>query len=124
MTQRGAKRFHLVAPEHAENVSSALCANATGSAIPLMVIAKGKRSKPEYGDDLPQNAMICMSDKGSMTTKLFIKWLEHFSIYKPVGKVLLIFDGVSSHLHPGIVDAAIANDVVLFCLPSNTTHGL
>ena len=41
-----------------------------------------------------------------------------------MGKVLLIFDGASSHLHPGIVDAAIANDVVLFCLPSNTTHEL
>ena len=124
MAQRGAKRVHLVAPEHAENVSLVVCANATGSAIPLMVIFKGKRSKPEYGDNLPPNAMVCMSDKGSMTTELFIKWLEHFLIYKPVGKVLLIFDGASSHLHPGIVDAAIANDVVLFCLPSNTTHEL
>ena len=73
---------------------------------------------------MPPNAVVCMSDKGSMATELFIKWLEHFSIYKPVGKVLLIFDGASSHLHPGIVDAAIANDVVLFCLPSNTTHEL
>ena len=124
MAQRGAKRVHLVAPEHAENVSLVVCANATGSAIPLTVIFKGKRSKSEYGDNLPPNAMVCMSDKGSMTTELFIKWLEHFSIYKPVGKVLLIFDGASSHLHPGIVDAAIANDVVLFCLPSNTTHEL
>ena len=118
MAQRGAKRVHLVAPEHAENVSLVVCANATGSAIPLMVIFKGKRSKPEYGDNLPPNAMVCM------TTELFIKWLEHFSIYKPVGKVLLIFDGASSHLHLGIVDAAIANDVVIFCLPSNTTHEL
>ena len=39
-------------------------------------------------------------------------------------KVLLIFDGTSSHLHPGILDAATASNVALFCLPSNTTHEL
>ena len=68
MAQRGAKRVHLVAPEHAENVSLVVCASAAGSLIPPMVIFKGKRSKPEYGDNLPLNTVVCMSDKGSMTT--------------------------------------------------------
>ena len=74
---------------------------------------------------MPPNTLVCMSDKGSMTTKLFIKWLEHFSKFKPMAaKVLLIFDGASSHLHLDILDAATASNVALFCLPSNTTHEL
>ena len=50
--------------------------------------------------------------------------MEHFSKFKPSGTVLLIFDGASSHLHLGIVEVATANDIILLCLPSNTTHEL
>ena len=75
MAQKGEKRIHLVAPEHAENVTLLVCANAAGCAVPPMVIFKGKRSKPEYSDSLPPNTLVCMSDKGSATTELFIKWL-------------------------------------------------
>ncbi|KAJ8889368.1 hypothetical protein PR048_008867 [Dryococelus australis] len=34
----------------------------------------------------------------------------------------LIFDGAFSHLDANIVHTADANDITLFCLPSNTTH--
>ena len=124
MARKGTKRVHLIAPEHAENVTLVVYASAVGSVIPPMVIFKGKRSKPEYNNNLPPNTVVCMSDKGSMTTTLFIKWVEHFSKFKPSGTVLLIFDGASSHLHPGIVEVATANDIILLCLPSNTTHEL
>ena len=73
MARKGTKRVHLIAPEHAENVTLVVCASAVGSVIPPMVIFKGKRSKPEYNDNLPPNTVVCMSDKGSMTTTLFIK---------------------------------------------------
>ena len=43
LAQRGAKQVHLVAPEHAENVTVVACANAAGAAIPSMIIYKGKR---------------------------------------------------------------------------------
>ncbi|KAJ2940839.1 hypothetical protein O0L34_g10097 [Tuta absoluta] len=44
--------------------------------------------------------------------------------YKSPGKCLLIFDGASSHLDARIVDEADKNNIVLYCLPSNTTHEL
>lgn len=47
-----------------------------------------------------------MTAKGSMTTETFVKWIDNFSIFKPTEKVLLIFDGASSHLDETIVDAA------------------
>lgn len=59
-----------------------------------------------------------------MTAVAFVEWINHFAKFKPSGKVLLIFDGAASHLDANIVEAAETNDIVLYCLPSNTTHAL
>ena len=123
LAKKGSKRVHMVASEHAENVTIVACVNAVGWAIPPMIIFKGKRGKPEYSDNLPTDTLVSMSEKGCMTKELFAMWLQHFAKFKS-GKVLLIFDGASSHIHPDIVDVAEDNDIVLFCLPSNTTHEL
>ena len=124
LAPRGNKRVHIVADEHAENVTIVACGNAIGNVIPPMVIFKGKRANPSYGDDLPPGATFEMAPKGSMTHAIFVKWLKHFSAFKPNGRVLLIMDGATCHLHPDIVDEADKNDVTLYCLPSNTTHEL
>ena len=124
IAQKGSKRVHLVAPEHGENVTVAACVSAVGGAIPPMIIYKGKNKKQHFGDDLPPLACFEMAEKGSMTNELFVKWLQHFSKFKPQGKVLLIFDGAKCHLSIDIVDEADRHDVTLFCLPSNTTHEL
>lgn len=124
LARRGAKRVHLVAPEHAENVTIVTCANAIGSAIPPMVLFKGQRLKPEWYNNMPTGTVIYMCGKGSMTTVLFIRWLEHFARYKVAGKALLIFDGAASHLDANITRAAEEHGIILYCLPSNTTHEL
>ncbi|KAL0871502.1 hypothetical protein ABMA27_005220 [Loxostege sticticalis] len=124
LAQKGAKRVHMIAPEHAENVTIAACVNALGSPIPPMIIFKGKRLKPEFKDNLPAGALVKMANKGSMTTSLFVEFIKHLGKYKTSGKCLLIFDGASCHLDYNIVDAADKEDIVLYCLPSNTTHEL
>ncbi|KAK9687651.1 DDE superfamily endonuclease [Popillia japonica] len=62
-----------------------LCANAIGSAMPPMILSKGKRMKPEFADDLPPCSVYRMTEKGYMTTKCFVDWLHHFGSYKPPG---------------------------------------
>lgn len=57
LAKRGAKRVHLVAPEHGENVTIVACGNALGQAIPPMIIFKGQRCKPEWGDHLPPGSI-------------------------------------------------------------------
>lgn len=74
--------MHLVAPEHAENVTIVACASAVGIAIPPMIIFKGKRLKPEFEDNLPPDSLVKMSEKGSITTQLFIELLHHFGKLK------------------------------------------
>lgn len=124
LAEKGAKRVHLVSNEHAENVTIAMCVNAVGNAIPPMILFKGKRLRPEYCDNLPAGSLVKMAPKGSMTTDLFVDYIHFLARYKSPGKVLLIFDGAACHLDARIVDAADEHDIVLYCLPSNTTHEL
>jgi len=124
LAKKGSKRVHLVAPEHGENVTIVACGSATGIVIPPMIIFKGQRKKSHLSDELPPGSAVVMAHKGCMTTSVFIRWIEHFAQYKPVGDVLLVYDGAASHLDPSIVDAADSHQIHLFCLPSNTTHEL
>lgn len=124
LAEKGNRRVHLISQEHAENVSIAMCVNAAGNAIPPMILFKGKRLKEEFTDNLPPGSLVKMAPKGSMTTALFINFIDHLGKHKASGKCLLVFDGASCHLDYDIVDAAEKNDIVLYCLPSNTTHEL
>lgn len=124
MAEKGSRRVHLIAQEHAENVTVAICVNAAGMAIPPMILFKGKRMRDELKENLPPGTLVKMAPKGSMTTELFVDFINHLAKYKSPGKCLLVFDGASSHLGCDIVDAAEKQDIVLYCLPSNTTHEL
>lgn len=124
LAKKGAKRVHLQASEHAESVTIAGCVNALGTAIPPMVIFKGKRLKPELYDNLPQGSLVEKSAKGYMTNELFKIFLKHLSKYKSQGPCLLIFDGAACHLDLSIVDISDSLGINLYCLPSNTTHEL
>ncbi|XP_031327496.1 uncharacterized protein LOC116158793 [Photinus pyralis] len=124
LARKGAKRVHLVAHEHAENVSIVGCANALGQVIPPMILFKGKRLKPTFEDGLPGGSVVHMTPKGSMIQEVFVKWLEHFAKYMSAPPVVLIFDGASCHLDISIAERAEELGIHLMCLPSNTTHEL
>ena len=78
------KRVHIVGNEHSENVTVVTCASALGSAILPMLFYKGKRMKAEFADNLPPGSACCMTERGSVTAKTFVKWIEHFGKYKPM----------------------------------------
>lgn len=122
--KKASKDVRIIADEHAENVTIVACGNAIGQIIPPMILFKGKREKEEWKENLPIGSCIQMTKKGSMTTETFVKWIQHFAKFKCDEKVLLIFDGASSHLDYTIVDEAEMHNIVLYCLPSNTTHYL
>ncbi|XP_018578485.1 uncharacterized protein LOC108916669, partial [Anoplophora glabripennis] len=124
LAKKGAKRVHLVAPEHGEDVIVVCCGNASGIFIPPAILFKGKRLKPEWKDTLPPGSLVLMTPKGSMNITTFCSWIEHLAKYEPAGKCLLIFDGAKCHLDHTIIDVAERHDIVLYCLPCNTTHEL
>ncbi|KAJ8875912.1 hypothetical protein PR048_023819 [Dryococelus australis] len=63
----------------AENMKVVAFTNAIGTAIPPMFLLKGQRLNPERYKDMSAGTVICMCSKGSMTTALFIHWLQHFA---------------------------------------------
>ncbi|KAI4469574.1 dde superfamily endonuclease [Holotrichia oblita] len=72
-------------------------------------------------------AAVYMSEKSAyVNTTLFLRWLEEMFVpRKPNGKVVLVLDGHASHCTSvELLELADANDVVLICLPSHTTHFL
>ncbi|KAJ8930756.1 hypothetical protein NQ314_016411 [Rhamnusium bicolor] len=73
---------------------------------------------------LPPGLLVLMTPKGSMNIITFCTWIEHVAKYKPPGKCFRIFDGAKCHLDHTIVEVAERHDIVLFCVPSNTTHEL
>ncbi|KAK9737293.1 hypothetical protein QE152_g10838 [Popillia japonica] len=88
LAKKGAKRVHLQSSEHAESVTIAGCVNALGSAIPPMIIFKGKRLKPEIYDNLSQGSLVEKSAKDYMTNELFKEFLKHLARYKsPLSKL-------------------------------------
>lgn len=89
-----------------------------------MIIFKGKRLKPEFTDKLPPGSIVRMSPKGFMTKELFVDFIKHLGNFKPSGKVLLVFDGAACYLDLAILNASEENEIVLYCLLSNTTHEL
>lgn len=124
LAAKGSRRVHLVTNEHAQNVSIVACGNAIGTAIPPVILFKGKRMKQEWSDSMPAGTSVLMTEKGSMTQAAFSRWIEHFAKFKVQGQCLLIFDGAKCHLDYSILETAERFDITLYCLPSNTTHEL
>ncbi|XP_050293801.1 tigger transposable element-derived protein 2-like [Anthonomus grandis grandis] len=128
VVSKGAKIVNCItSAEKGETISVLTCVNAEGTFFPPCCIFKGKNTKREFEDGLPPGGKVVMGEKSAyVTSEIFFQWFKDFFIpRKGTGKVLLIMDGRSSHCsNVELLDFAVANDVILFCLPSHTTHWL
>lgn len=61
LAEKGSRRVHLIAQEHTESVTITACLNATGNAIPPMIIFKGKRLREEFTENLPPGSLVKMA---------------------------------------------------------------
>ncbi|KAJ8932540.1 hypothetical protein NQ314_014590 [Rhamnusium bicolor] len=128
VTNKGAKMVNCITTaEKGETISIITCVNAEGSFLPPCCIFKGKNKKIEFEDGLPPGGKVIMGEKSAyVASDIFFQWFQEFFVpRKGLGKVLLIMDGHSSHCsNVELLDYAVANDVILFCLPSHSTHWL
>ncbi|XP_057310641.1 uncharacterized protein LOC130648605 [Hydractinia symbiolongicarpus] len=79
-----------------------------------------------YSASGPTDAVYGKSDNGYMDEDLFFKWFTRLFVPKTkhLGKRILIIDGHGSHINLNLIDAAMENQVILYCLPPHTTHVL
>ena len=68
--------------------------------------------------------MYGLSDSGWMNSELFELWfLHHFLPHAPAARpLLLLLDGHSSHYNPAVIRKAAQEKVILFCLPTHSSH--
>ena len=100
------------------------CVSAAGQILPPMVIFDWKRLKVEFHKNEISGTLHGLSSKGWIDAELFEYWFERLFIkYAPAQRpLLLLLDGHSSHYQPSLIRKAILNKVIIFCLPSHTTH--
>ncbi|XP_050310783.1 uncharacterized protein LOC126746519 [Anthonomus grandis grandis] len=95
--------------------------------LPPYCVFKGKNAKAEWADGMPPGSRVRMSEKSAyVTSEIFLVLLQnHFYPRKAPGKVLLIVDEHSFHTtNLDTLQFAGDNDIIIFCLPSHTTHYL
>ena len=65
-----------------------------------------------------------LSSNGWIDLELFHSWLTDHFLKHAVGSrpLLLLLDGHSSHYNPATIRFAKEHDVIVLCLPPNTTH--
>ena len=99
------------------------CVNASGQAIPPMVIFDAKNLNHAWTQGEFPGTRYGLSDNGWMNTGLFESWLtEHFlKCAVPERPLLLLLDGHSTHYQPEVVRLARQNDVIMLCLPPHST---
>ena len=120
------RRAFVISCGSSEHISAHNVVSADGRALPPMIIFKGCFPGGPYNANGPINCLYATSDSGFMNGDLYLQWFtKHFLKYAPPERpILLLQDGHSSHVTPALIDAAKANNVILFCLPPHTTHCL
>lgn len=125
---KGSKQVaNITSAEKGETISLIACCNGEGVFLPPTCIMKGKNKKPEYQDGMPPGSQIVMSQKSAyVNNDIFFEWLKtQFAPRKPQGTVLLILDGHSSHCSSTeMLEFAEKENILLLCLPSDSTHFL
>ncbi|XP_072400195.1 uncharacterized protein [Diabrotica undecimpunctata] len=128
LAEKGSKCVPSVSPsEKGETISVIACCSAEEIFLPPYCIFKGKNKKDEWHYGMPPDSKIRTSKKSALVNNdIFLEWLQtHFLPRKPPGKTLLILDGHTSHtINLDLLEFADQNEIILFCLPSHTTHYL
>jgi hypothetical protein len=113
----------VAASNSTEHISAVITISAAGSFIPPLIIYKGKRVIDNLLDGAPPGTVMGFTEKGYMQESLFNQYIQHFiksiSTKRPA---LLMLDGHKSHINISSLDMCRANDILLYALPSNTTH--
>ena len=126
VTVKGDKHPYTVNSGKKGQITVLSCCSAGGTTIPPLLVLDTKTLNPKVADGEVSGTVYASSESGWMTSNILDEWFaEHFLLYAPsVRPLLLLMDGHSSHYSPNFIETAAENDVIVFCLPPNTTHFL
>ena len=124
LVPRSTKHCHSIANASTQHVSVLCCFSAAGYAMPPMIVFSKGLPAGRFHKDGPVNASYSSSKSGFVDKAIYTEWFKKtFLKFAPTERPLLLLqDGASAHMGPDLIEAAIANDVVLLCFPPKTTH--
>eukprot|EP00170_Pyropia_yezoensis_P008274 contig_34525_g8301 len=120
---------------YAEHITLAASITADGRALAPLVVLPGVEAKYRTlvdgvnqtpADFLPQGALVCYRSPAGVNSGIMEVWaksyLEQTKELRATGKTMVIFDGYSSHLSVSVLLLLKDNNVVVYALPSYTSH--
>eukprot|EP00118_Oscarella_pearsei_P023640 m.285503 g.285503 ORF g.285503 m.285503 type:complete len:283 (+) comp40685_c0_seq4:809-1657(+) len=125
LVKKGQKHAFAVSSGDKTQITVLVCACASGYALPPHIIFKQSFgwSQQITAGEVP-DTRYSVTPTGWSNSTVFEGWFfDVFLNYAPAARpVVLIVDGHSSHYNPAVLRAAAEQDVIIFCLPPNTTH--
>jgi hypothetical protein len=104
-----------------------VCGNAAGLVLPPYTIYAAKGVNPLWCQQGPERAQYQCSPKGWINEELFVHWFESLFLKQTAHiqrPLLLLMDNLSAHISIKTIELAQKHEVILMCLPPNTTHAL
>ena len=130
LARRGAKNVHETAGGPGrEYITVPGCGSASGIHLPPYTVYKGKNMCSNWIEGGPAGALYNASQSGWMEQWHFLEWFQKLLLpavmyLLETGPVVLFVDWHTSHVSIELIRMARDRGVVLFCLPSHTTHVL
>jgi hypothetical protein len=119
-------RAVAVQPGNRDWVTTIECINASGWALPPLIILSGKLHQASWYRDIPDDWTIAVSNNGWTTDQLGLAWLKHFdnqtALRTAAAYRLLILDGHSSHATPEFDQYCTENKIISLCMPAHSSH--
>lgn len=125
-SQRAGKAL-VTQPGNREWVTVVEAINASGWALPPMIIFAGKMHQATWYAALPSQWTIAVSENGWTTDEVGLIWLqtvfnEHTKA-RTIGQYrLLILDGHGSHATPEFDRFCLDNAIITLCMPPHSSH--
>ncbi|CAF2070950.1 unnamed protein product, partial [Rotaria magnacalcarata] len=104
-----------------------VCGNAAGICLPPYTIYAAKNVNKLWCEKGPDRSQYKCSNKGWINEELFVDWFQNLFLVETANiarPLLLLMDNLSSHVSIKAIELAQQHQVVLMCLPPNTTHAL
>ena len=101
--------------------------NAAGDCLPPYTVYAAKNVNAAWCQRGPDRAQYKCSSSGWINEQLFADWFENLFVVETSHiprPLLLLMDNLPAHISIKMIELALKHQVILMCLPPNTTHAL
>lgn len=125
ITRRGTKYANRILNSSKSSVSLMFCGSADGDILPPFVVYKSTQLWTTWCQGGPTGTKYNHTPSGWFDGATFTAWIRDLVVphlRKLPGKKVLIGDNLASHFSISALELLSENDIILICLPPNTTH--